>query len=245
MPPARGLLLRHAVERAEAPDQIDGVDADHRAGREQRGQHLQRDAVVRVVEGRHQHGAVARCRSSRSSRAGAARRRRAARASAASRRAAGAPSAVVMPLEPRAVLAQRRVVRVVAGRLAARRRPCVGVDEARQVVDVAVGVVAGDAAARARAPCARPGTSREHAPPAPRASRPGLRACTVGRAGTPRSSAACRAPLTSIAPPSSTTRAALPADRRGRLPLPQRLSRRRRDRRRRRRACGWRTSPSR
>ena len=32
----RGFLLRHAVQRAEAPDQIDGVDADHLAVGEQR-----------------------------------------------------------------------------------------------------------------------------------------------------------------------------------------------------------------
>src|ERR1700676_3669638 len=53
-----GLLLGHAVEGAEAPDQVDGVDADDFAGGEKLAQDLQRYTVVGVVEGGHQDQAV-------------------------------------------------------------------------------------------------------------------------------------------------------------------------------------------
>src|SRR5512135_550678 len=55
--PAR-LLLRKAVDRAEAEDEVDGVDADDPAVGEERGQGVERLAVGRVIEGRDEHQAV-------------------------------------------------------------------------------------------------------------------------------------------------------------------------------------------
>ena len=51
-------LLRHAVQRAETPDQIDAVDADNLAVGEQFGERSECNAVRRVVEGRHDHDPV-------------------------------------------------------------------------------------------------------------------------------------------------------------------------------------------
>ena len=48
----RRLLLRQAVQRAEAQHQVDRVDADDRPVLEQLAENAQGDAVVRVVEGR-------------------------------------------------------------------------------------------------------------------------------------------------------------------------------------------------
>ena len=45
------LLLGEAVEGAEAPDEVDGVDADDLAGGEAGGDGVEGDAVVGVVEG--------------------------------------------------------------------------------------------------------------------------------------------------------------------------------------------------
>ncbi len=53
-----GLLLRHAVERAESPDQFDAVDSDDPSVRKALGQGTQRDAVVRIVERRNQNHVV-------------------------------------------------------------------------------------------------------------------------------------------------------------------------------------------
>ncbi len=47
----RGLLLGQAVEGAEAPDEVDGVDADDFAGGEAAGDGVEGVAVVGVVEG--------------------------------------------------------------------------------------------------------------------------------------------------------------------------------------------------
>ena len=46
-----GFLLGEAVEGAEAPDEVDGVDADDFAGGEAGGDDVERVAVVCVVEG--------------------------------------------------------------------------------------------------------------------------------------------------------------------------------------------------
>jgi len=56
---SRRLLLREAVQRAEAPDQIHGVNADDGTVAEQFTQNAERDAVVRVVERRDDDGGVA------------------------------------------------------------------------------------------------------------------------------------------------------------------------------------------
>src|ERR1035437_8247132 len=53
------LLLREAVQRAEAPDQIHGGYADDGTVAEQPAQNAERHAVVRVVEGRDDDGGVA------------------------------------------------------------------------------------------------------------------------------------------------------------------------------------------
>lgn len=55
----RRLLLRQTMQRAEAPDQIHGVNADDGAVAEQFAQNAERDAVVWVVERRHDDGGVA------------------------------------------------------------------------------------------------------------------------------------------------------------------------------------------
>ncbi len=49
------LLLGHAMQRAESPDQIDAVDADDLAIGKQLGQNVQRHAVVGIMKCRHQH----------------------------------------------------------------------------------------------------------------------------------------------------------------------------------------------
>ncbi len=54
----RRLLLRQAVQRAEAQHQIDGMNADDGTVREKLSQGAQRDAVVGVVEGGNQDGSV-------------------------------------------------------------------------------------------------------------------------------------------------------------------------------------------
>src|SRR5262245_33993339 len=53
-----GLLLRQAVERPEAEDQVDAVDADDLAIGEELRQGVQRDAIGRVIEGGNQDQAV-------------------------------------------------------------------------------------------------------------------------------------------------------------------------------------------
>src|SRR5262245_18877653 len=55
---ARRLLLGQAVQRAELPHEVDGMDTDHLAVGEQLGQCAQGHAVGGVVEGGHEHGVV-------------------------------------------------------------------------------------------------------------------------------------------------------------------------------------------
>jgi len=54
----RGLLLGKTVQRPEAQHQIDGMDSNYRTIRKEFTQQAQRDAVVWVVECRHNHGRV-------------------------------------------------------------------------------------------------------------------------------------------------------------------------------------------
>ena len=56
--PGRGLLLGQAVEGSQTPDEVDRVDADDLAIRERGGQNGEGLAVARVVEGRHQNHPV-------------------------------------------------------------------------------------------------------------------------------------------------------------------------------------------
>jgi hypothetical protein len=55
---ACGLLLGHAMECAEAPDEVDGVDADDLAAGEEFGERVESDAVVGIVEGGDEDEAV-------------------------------------------------------------------------------------------------------------------------------------------------------------------------------------------
>lgn len=52
------LLLRQAVERSQAQDEVHGVDANHRPVGKQLGQDPQGLAVGRVVERRHEDGRI-------------------------------------------------------------------------------------------------------------------------------------------------------------------------------------------
>src|ERR1035437_5022884 len=54
----RGFLLGEAVEGAEAPDQVDGVDADDFAVGEAGGDDVERAAVIRIIEGGDQDQVV-------------------------------------------------------------------------------------------------------------------------------------------------------------------------------------------
>src|SRR5437667_7302767 len=54
----QGLLLRHTVHRAEAPDQISRVDAHNLAIWEKVGENIERNAVVRIVKNRHEDNSV-------------------------------------------------------------------------------------------------------------------------------------------------------------------------------------------
>ena len=197
----RRLLLRHAVQRAQAPDQVHAVDADHFAAGKNLGQHVQRHAVVGIVERGHQHQAVGDVEvgvAGRQALAAKDDRPRHGQLDDGELLAVGSARG----LEAREILGQRRVVRVARVRLDGgddRGRP----DEAGDVVDVAVGVVAGDAAVRARSP-GRCRDSREKTCSSCSRLTPGLRCCTsLSR----HSSVVSRdpAPLTSIEPPSSTT----------------------------------------
>src|SRR5207249_4776519 len=52
------LLLRQAVQRAESKHKVNGMDPNHRPIFEEFCQCTERDAIVWVVECRHQHGGV-------------------------------------------------------------------------------------------------------------------------------------------------------------------------------------------
>src|ERR1700727_802773 len=52
------LLLRHAMNGAQAPDKISAVYAHDVALRKQTGKKVERYAIVRIVEGRHQNQSI-------------------------------------------------------------------------------------------------------------------------------------------------------------------------------------------
>src|SRR5439155_13100265 len=58
LPLDRRLLQGEAVQSAQAPHEVHGVDADHGPVGNQLGERAQRDAVLRIVEGRDQDGGV-------------------------------------------------------------------------------------------------------------------------------------------------------------------------------------------
>ena len=134
----RRLLLRQAVNGAKAPDEIDGVDADDLPPRKAAREDRQRDAVARIVEGRREHDTVSHVEV------------RVARRHAAAGEEERLGHGQFDDAHPRApqpthIVAQRLEVFVAAVALD-RRRDHARRDEARDIVDVAVRVVAGDAA---------------------------------------------------------------------------------------------------
>ena len=135
-----------AACRGPAPDRRRGCRRRSRVGK-QLGQDAERRAVGRVVEGRAPARRRWRCRSWRSSPAGAGRRRRAARASAASTTRSERVVLVGHAAEAVAVLAQAARSSRRAGSSHDGDDHGARVDEAGEVVDVAVRVVAGDARA--------------------------------------------------------------------------------------------------
>src|SRR5207249_8961041 len=52
------LLLSETMQRSQPPHQIDGVDSHDRSILDQLGEHAEGHAVLRIVERRHQDGAV-------------------------------------------------------------------------------------------------------------------------------------------------------------------------------------------
>src|SRR5438552_1343178 len=148
IPPLRRpcrLLLRHTVERAEPEHQISGVNADHAPPGEELGEGLERLPVARVVEGRDQHRRVSDVEVRV-----AGRQALAVEDDGRGHRQLHDPERrrvlIGHACQALAVLPQRVVVRV-GGVLLARDDDGTRVDEAREVVDVAVRVVARDAAA--------------------------------------------------------------------------------------------------
>ncbi len=53
-----GLLLRHAVQSAEAEHQVCGCDADNVAAGKKFGEFVESEAVIRIVECGDEHDAV-------------------------------------------------------------------------------------------------------------------------------------------------------------------------------------------
>ena len=54
----RGLLLRQTVERSKSPDQIDGVNSDHRTFRKKFSEDSEGDAIVGIVKGGNENSGV-------------------------------------------------------------------------------------------------------------------------------------------------------------------------------------------
>jgi hypothetical protein len=54
----RRLLLRHAMNCAQAPDKVSAVYADDLTIWKHVGKNIERTAIIRIVEGRHQNQAV-------------------------------------------------------------------------------------------------------------------------------------------------------------------------------------------
>ena len=151
------------------------------------------DAIVRVVERRHQHQPVGDVEVGVAGRAAAGRR-------STSGRGIGSFTTFKPAARRIARFSARLVVRV--GDRLRRSDHRLRLHEARQVVDVAVRVVAGDAVASARSPARRRGNRASARSISSRLS-PGLRACTgLSRHSSVVSSSP--SPLTSMLPPSST-----------------------------------------
>src|SRR5579864_6249043 len=56
--PSLRLLLRHAVHRAQAPDEVSRINRDDFSGWEKMSQGIERNAIVRAIEYRSQHDSI-------------------------------------------------------------------------------------------------------------------------------------------------------------------------------------------
>jgi len=139
----RRLLLGQAMEGAEAPDEVHGVNADDRAIGKQFRQRAKRDAVFRIVEGRDQHCRVGDIKVGVAGRQALAveaeRRRHRERNHLYPRTVFQAHS-----FKPFAIFLEDRVIGV-AGIVLAAQHHGFGVDEAAKVIHMAVRIVAGNA----------------------------------------------------------------------------------------------------
>src|SRR5947208_4505965 len=136
------LLLSQAVQRPQPPHQIDSMDPNDWAIADQFGEQPERSTVVRIIERRHENHVVGDVEiriARREPLALEGKRRRHRQGDDFDFRAVLEPH----PLEPLAILPQRPVVRVAGIRLAAQHHGS-RIDEAAQVVHMAVGIVAGD-----------------------------------------------------------------------------------------------------
>ena len=209
--------------------------------RHQLRQHVQRHAIVRIVERRHQHDAVGDVEvgvaggqplAVHRSR-GRGIRQRTICSGPTSGSSGAAPAGGGCPSIARG---SRR-----PGPASTASTTVSGGDEPRDVVDVAVRVVAGAAFAEPDRP-ARAEPLAERLARSPRASVPGLRTCTSLSSHSSVTSSS-PAPLTSMPPPSSTIAPAGVGARRLDVRQPRDVGDGAADLRRRR--ASWRTSPTR
>src|SRR5437660_12791044 len=140
--PLTRLLLGHAMHGAEAPDQVAGVDGNDFAGREELGQNVQRDAIVRVIEYGNENNAIRDVEVAVASGQAPAFEDDGRRHEQLNDLEAFAVL-IGRGLEPAEILCERVVVFVVPVGLD-HRDDLAGRDETRDVVDVTVGIVACD-----------------------------------------------------------------------------------------------------
>src|SRR2546425_6990427 len=136
------LLLSQAVQRPQPPHQIDSMDPNDWAIADQFGEQPERSTIVRIIERRHENHVVGDVEiriARREPLALEGKRRRHRQGDDFDFRAVLEPH----PLEPLAILPQRPVVRVAGIRLAAQHHGS-RIDEAVQVVHMAVGIITGD-----------------------------------------------------------------------------------------------------
>src|SRR5580658_401404 len=138
------LLLRHAVHRTQTPDEVSGIDGHNLAGREQLNQCVERDAVVRAIEDRSKYDSVGDVKVSVTGRKAPAFEDDGLRHGQLDHRQLPA-ILVARGLQAAKVGTQLRVVNIFGIRFY-HGDDSVFRNEASQVVDVAVSVIAEDAA---------------------------------------------------------------------------------------------------
>ena len=139
------LLLRNAMERPEAADQVAGRQRADTAAGEQAGENLHGPRVGRVVELRHDRQPIRKVKIAITSRQSHFVMDHRGRGIGSGMTFSDLPAASVNHRKRWRLSWQRGVVFVCADRLPTPPRPCWG-DETGLLVDVAVGVVADDAA---------------------------------------------------------------------------------------------------